>query len=45
MKKSTERKRIKRMEKDARRLFLHGLISSAALDKMNSSLKAAEKKL
>ena len=45
MKKSTERKRIKRMSADARRLFLHGLISSAGLDKINHSLKAAEKKI
>jgi hypothetical protein len=45
MKKSTERKRIKRMTADTRRLFLNGLISSASLDKINSALKAAEKKL
>jgi len=45
VKKSTERKRIKRMSADARRLFLHGLVSSASLDKINAALKAAEKKL
>lgn len=45
VKKSTEKKRIKRMEGDARRLFLHGLISSAALDKLNATFKAALKKL
>jgi len=43
VKKSTERKRIKRMSADARRLFLSGLIGSTALDKMNR--KAAEKKV
>jgi hypothetical protein len=45
VKKSTERKRIKRMSADARRLFLNGLIGSTALDKINSYLKAAEKKV
>jgi hypothetical protein len=45
VKKSTERKRIKRMSGDARRLFLHGLISAASLDKIKTSLKGAEKKL
>jgi len=45
VKKSTERKRIKRMSADARRLFLNGLVGSTALDKINSYLKAAEKKV
>jgi len=33
------------MTADARRLFLHGLIGSTALDKVNSYLKAASKKI
>jgi len=45
MKKSTERKRLKRMQIDSRRLFLHGLISNASFDKIQAVLKTAEKKL
>jgi|TARA_R100000742_G_C4272948_1_gene92325 hypothetical protein len=45
VKKSTEKKRVKRMGADAKRLFLHGLISASSLDKINSALKAAFKKL
>jgi len=45
VKKSTERKRIKRMSGDARRLFLHGLISAPALASFKKALSGAEKKL
>ena len=45
MKKSTERARLKRIEKDARRLFLHGLITSNGLDAINKQVKAAHNKL
>ena len=45
MKKSPERRRIAGMKKDARRLFMHGLISSGSLDSMTKALTSAEKKL
>jgi hypothetical protein len=45
MKKSTERKRIKRMQHDARRLFMHGLISAKVLDNFNTGLSSAQRKL
>lgn len=45
MKKSTERKRLKRMHHDARRLFMHGLISASGLEKISSTLKSADRKL
>ncbi|MEK9806179.1 MAG: hypothetical protein VW551_07790 [Euryarchaeota archaeon] len=45
MKKSTERRRIAGMKKDARRLFMNGLISSGSLDSMTKALTSAEKKL
>ena len=45
MRKSTERNRLKRMQKDARLLFMHGLITSAGLDSINKQVKAAHNKL
>ena len=45
MKKSTERKRIKRMQKDLRQLFTHGLISAKAVDSIGRTLTAAARKL
>jgi hypothetical protein len=45
MKKSTERKRIKRMSGDARRLFLHGLITAPMLTTIKKALAIAERKL
>jgi len=45
VKKSTERKRIKRMSGDTRRLFLHGLISAGSLASIKKALSGAEKKL
>jgi len=44
VKKTTERKRIKRMQSDAARLYLHGLISAGAADKMKKALDAAMRK-
>ena len=45
MKKSTERRRIAGMKKDARRLFMHGLISAGSLDSMTKALTSVERKL
>lgn len=45
MRKSTERNRLKRMTKDARLLFMHGLITSSGLDSINKQVKAAFNKL
>ena len=45
MRKSTERNRLMRMEKDARLLFMHGLITSNGLDSINKQVKAAFNKL
>jgi len=45
VKKSTERKRIKRMTVDVHRLFLNGLVGSTAFEKILSYLKAAERKV
>jgi|TARA_Y100000033_G_C2757011_1_gene116979 outer membrane protein TolC len=45
MKKSTEKKRIDRMSKDAKRLFMHGLMTTAALERIEAALKAAKRKL
>ena len=45
MKKSTERRRIAGMKKDARTLFMHGLISVGSLDSMTKALTSAERKL
>jgi len=44
VKKTTERKRIKRMQKDCARLYMHDLISAAAADSINKRLKAAMRK-
>jgi|TARA_R110000823_G_scaffold186186_1_gene318553 hypothetical protein len=45
VKKSTERKRIKRMRTDARLLFVHGLITAPTVTSFNKALSTAEKKL
>ena len=45
MRKTTERNRLKRMEKDARMLFMHGLITSSGLDSITKQCKAAFNKL
>jgi len=45
LKKSTERKRIKRMDSDCVRLLLAGLISADTAMKIKKMLKAAEKKV
>lgn len=45
MKKSTERKRIKRMEHDARMLFMNGLITAPMLTSVNKALSIAQRKL
>jgi len=45
MRKSTERNRLKRMERDARLLFMHGLITASGLDSINKQCKAAHNKL
>ena len=45
MKKSTERKRIDRMGKDNRRLFMNGIITVAQFERIVAILKTADKKL
>jgi len=45
MRKSTEKKRLQRMRHDARRLFIAGLISGPALDKLEATLKTVQRKL
>jgi len=45
VKKSTERKRIKRLMFDSRMLFLRGLISADGMKKIQTTVLAAEKKL
>ena len=45
MKKSTEKRRISRMTRDARQMFMHGLITSSGLDSINKILMNAHKKL
>jgi len=45
MRKSTERNRLKRMQRDARLLFMHGLITSSGLESINKQCKAAYNKL
>jgi len=45
MKKTTERKRIVRIRKDAKQLFLNGLITAPALETIGKSMAAAFRKL
>jgi len=45
MRKSTEKNRLKRMGRDAKQLFLHGLITSSGLDSINKQITMAMKKL
>ncbi len=45
MRKSTEKNRLKRMGRDARMLFMHGLISASGLDSINKQITAAMRKL
>ena len=45
MKKSTERNRLKRMERDAKQLFLNGLVTNSGLDTINKQIKSAMNKL
>jgi hypothetical protein len=45
MKKSTEKNRLKRMARDARLLFINGLITSSGLDSINKQISAAMKKI
>ena len=45
MKKSTERKRIKRIKADSRMMFVNGLITANSLQSIYKLLNTAEKKL
>jgi len=45
MKKSTERKRIKRLEKDINLTFSAGLISASGWEKVQRVLNSAKRKL
>ncbi len=45
MKKSTEVKRINRMQFDARRLFMNGLITAPMLNSISKALSIALRKL
>jgi len=45
MRKSTERKRLKRMQKDAGRLLVHHLIGAKSYDQIMRALASALRKL
>ena len=45
MKKTTERKRIVRIRKDAKQLFLNGLITASALESIGKACAAAFRKV
>lgn len=45
MRKSTEKNRLKRMYRDARQLFLNGLVTNAGYESVKKQLDSAMKKL
>lgn len=45
MKKTTEKNRLKRMMRDARQLYLNGLVSTNGFESMKKQLESAMKKL